>query len=55
MVNAKEVIVFETTPEESQEQYLIPEVINAKEIDRHCKFRPFGKLYNIGVALRTSS
>jgi hypothetical protein len=55
VANAEEAMVFETTPEESQEQYPILEAINAEEMDKHRKFGPFGKLHNIGVALRTSS
>jgi hypothetical protein len=55
VATGEEVTVFETTPEESLKQCLIPEVINAEEIDKHRKSGPFGKLYNIGVALRTSS
>lgn len=55
IVNIEEAIVFETTPEEIQEQYPAPEVINAEDMDKHRKFGPFGKLHSIGVALRTSS
>ena len=45
----------ETVPEESHDQYPIPEIISAEEVDKHRKFGPFGKLHNIGIALRKSS
>lgn len=46
---------LETVPEDSQDQYPRPEIINTEEVDKHRKFGPFGKLHNIGIALRTSS
>ncbi|KID99129.1 Ribonuclease H-like protein, partial [Metarhizium majus ARSEF 297] len=53
--NMDEALELETDPEESQDQYPVPETINAGEVDKYRKFGPFGKLHNIGVALRTSS
>lgn len=50
-----EALELETDPEKSQDQYPVPETINAEEVDKYRKFGPFGKLHNIGVALRTSS
>lgn len=50
-----EVFELETVPEESQHQYPVPEIINAEEVDKYRKFGPFGKLHNIGIALRTNS
>lgn len=50
-----EALELNTSLEESKDEYPVPNVINAKEVDKYCKFGPFGKLYNIGVALRTSS
>jgi hypothetical protein len=50
-----EAFELETVPEESQHQYPVPEIINAEEADKYRKFGPFGKLYNIGIALRTNS
>jgi hypothetical protein len=41
--------------EEGENQYPVPETINAEEVDKYRKFGPFGKLHNIGIALRTSS
>ena len=46
---------LETVPEESQDGYPLPEIINAEEVDKYRKSGPFGKLHNIGIALRTSS
>ncbi|GKU17438.1 unnamed protein product, partial [Fusarium langsethiae] len=46
---------LETAPEESQDQYPAPEIVNAEKVDKYRKFGPFGKLHNIGIALRTSS
>lgn len=46
---------IEVDAEESQDQYPVPETISAEELDKYRKFGPFGKLHNIGVALRTSS
>jgi hypothetical protein len=42
-------------PEESQDQCHVPDIINAERLDKYRKFGPFGKLHNIGIALRTSS
>ncbi|KAF5121007.1 putative AC transposase [Metarhizium anisopliae] len=53
--NMDEALELETDPEESRDQYPVPETINAEEVDKYRKFGPFGKLHNIGVALRTSS
>ncbi|KAK9446351.1 Ribonuclease H-like protein [Metarhizium brunneum] len=53
--NMDEALELDTYPEESQDQYPVPETINAEEVDKYRKFGPFGKLHNIGVALRTSS
>jgi hypothetical protein len=53
--SVEEALELETIPEESQDQYLVPEVMNAEEMNKYRKFGPFGKLHNIGVALRTSS
>ncbi|KAG7000368.1 hypothetical protein FOFC_03219 [Fusarium oxysporum] len=46
---------LEIIPEEDQEECPVPGIINAEQVDRYRKFGPFGKLHNIGVALRTSS
>ena len=46
---------LEIVSEESQDQYPIPEVINAEKVDKYRKFGPFSKLHNIDIALRTSS
>jgi hypothetical protein len=46
---------LETAPEESQDQCPAPAIVNAEKVDRYRKFGPFGKLHNIGIALRTSS
>ncbi|KAL9561335.1 hypothetical protein ACKAV7_014690 [Fusarium commune] len=46
---------LKTAPEHSQEQCQVPEIINAEEMDTYRKYGPFGKLHNIGIALRTSS
>ncbi|KAL5610641.1 hypothetical protein FOBRF1_006758 [Fusarium oxysporum] len=51
----EEDLELETAPEHSQEQYQVPEIINAEEMDTYRKYGPFGKLHNIGIALRTSS
>ena len=53
--SVEEALELEITPEESQDQYTVPENINAEEMDTYRKFGPFGKLHNIGIALRTSS
>ncbi|KID93789.1 Ribonuclease H-like protein, partial [Metarhizium majus ARSEF 297] len=53
--NLHEAMEIETEPEENQDQYPVPETMNAEEVDKYRKFGPFGKLHNIGVALRTSS
>ncbi|KAM4061454.1 ribonuclease H-like protein [Hirsutella rhossiliensis] len=45
----------ETVPEGSQDQDVLPDIINGEEVDKYRKFGPFGKLHNIGIALRTSS
>ncbi|KJZ71536.1 hypothetical protein HIM_09074 [Hirsutella minnesotensis 3608] len=45
----------ETVLEDRQGQFPVPTVINAEEVDKYRKFGPFGKLHNIGIALRTSS
>ncbi|KAK8912300.1 putative AC9 transposase [Metarhizium anisopliae] len=45
----------ETVSDEDQDQYPVPATINAEEVDKYRKFGPFGKLHNIGIALRTSS
>jgi hypothetical protein len=45
----------ETVAEESQGQFPVPRVINAEELDKYRKSGPFGKLHNIGIALRMSS
>ncbi|KAL6405347.1 Ribonuclease H-like protein [Ilyonectria robusta] len=42
-------------PEESQDRCPVPEIITAEKLDKYRKFGPFGKLHNIGVALRMSS
>jgi hypothetical protein len=41
--------------EEAMEVEASPEAIGDEKMDKHRKFGPFGKLHNIGVALRTSS
>ncbi|EFZ03855.2 hAT family dimerization domain protein [Metarhizium robertsii] len=46
---------LEATPEGSQDQCPVPDIINAEGMDKYRKFGPFGKLHNIGIALRTSS
>ncbi|KAG4275825.1 hypothetical protein FPRO04_14334 [Fusarium proliferatum] len=46
---------LEIIPEEDQDECPVPEIINAEQVDKYRKFGPFGKLHNIGVALRTSS
>ncbi|KAG7423407.1 putative AC transposase [Fusarium oxysporum f. sp. raphani] len=51
----EEDLELETAPEHSQEQCQVPEIINAEEMDTYRKYGPFGKLHNIGIALRTSS
>ncbi|EXU94971.1 hAT family dimerization domain protein [Metarhizium robertsii] len=45
----------ETVSDEDQDHYPVPATINAEEVDKYRKFGPFGKLHNIGIALRTSS
>ncbi|KAM4063470.1 hypothetical protein HRG_013984 [Hirsutella rhossiliensis] len=45
----------ETVPEGSQDQDVLPDIINGEEVDKYRKFGPFGKLHNIGIALRTST
>ncbi|KAH7471429.1 hypothetical protein FOMA001_g13061 [Fusarium oxysporum f. sp. matthiolae] len=51
----EEDLELETAPEHSQEQCQVPEISNAEEMDTYRKYGPFGKLHNIGIALRTSS
>ncbi|KNB17842.1 hypothetical protein FOXG_22068 [Fusarium oxysporum f. sp. lycopersici 4287] len=51
----EEDLELETAPEHNREQCQIPEIINAEEMDTYRKYGPFGKLHNIGIALRTSS
>jgi hypothetical protein len=46
---------LEIIPEEDQDECPVPGIINAEQVDKYRKFGPFGKLHNIGVALRTSS
>lgn len=46
---------LEAAPEESQDQCPVPDILNAEKVDKYRKFGPFGKLHNIGIALRTSS
>jgi hypothetical protein len=55
MPSMDESLELETVPEESQDQYPVPEIFNTGEVDKYRKFGPFGKLHNIGIALRTSS
>ncbi|KJZ68971.1 hypothetical protein HIM_09781 [Hirsutella minnesotensis 3608] len=52
---ADEICEDETVLEDRQGQFPVPTVINAEEVDKYRKFGPFGKLHNIGIALRTSS
>ncbi|OAQ58230.1 ribonuclease H-like protein [Pochonia chlamydosporia 170] len=40
---------------ESQDSCLVPEIVNADKMEKYRKYGPFGKLHNIGIALRTSS
>ncbi|KAG6989236.1 putative AC transposase [Fusarium oxysporum f. sp. conglutinans] len=46
---------LEIIPEEDQDECPVPGIINAEQVDKYGKFGPFGKLHNIGVALRMSS
>ncbi|KAF6527892.1 hypothetical protein HZS61_008209 [Fusarium oxysporum f. sp. conglutinans] len=48
----EEDLELETAPEQSQDQCQVPEIINAEKVDKYRKFGPFGKLHNIGIALR---
>ncbi|KAH7461670.1 hypothetical protein FOMA001_g9234 [Fusarium oxysporum f. sp. matthiolae] len=51
----EEDLELETAPEQSQDQCQVPEIINAEKVDKYRKFGPFGKLHNIGIALRMNS
>ncbi|KAF5973445.1 ribonuclease H [Fusarium coicis] len=51
----EEDLELEAAPEHSQEQCQAPEIINAEKVDTYRKSGPFGKLHNIGIALRMSS
>jgi hypothetical protein len=50
-----ESLEVEIAPEESQDRFPVPDIITAEKVDKYRKFGPFGKLHNIGIALRTSS
>jgi hypothetical protein len=50
-----EVLEIAASPEVVRDEYLDLDIIIADKVDKHRKFRPFGKLHNIGVAFRTSS
>lgn len=45
----------ETAAGESRDQHPVPSVITAEKLDKYRKSGPFGKIHNIGIALRTSS
>ncbi|OAA37034.1 Ribonuclease H-like protein [Metarhizium rileyi] len=51
----EETFELDMVADERQDQYPLPETINAEEVDKYRKFGPFGKLHNIGIALRMSS
>jgi hypothetical protein len=53
-LSVEEAMEVEASPEAIRDEYPDAEVTTAKKMDKHRKFGPFGKLHNIGVALRTS-
>ncbi|KID81930.1 transposase-like protein [Metarhizium guizhouense ARSEF 977] len=50
-----ELSALNTTSGESQDSCLVPEMVDAVKMEKYRKHGPFGKLHNIGIALRTSS
>ncbi|KID81619.1 Ribonuclease H-like protein [Metarhizium guizhouense ARSEF 977] len=51
----EEDLELSTMSGESQDSCLVPEMVDAVKMEKYRKHGPFGKLHNIGIALRTSS